>query len=72
MSARSKLAVCDICGDPITDLAKAARKITGWEVPREAGGTNHILGRQGLDRLAHPVCVKVGPPARRHDQGSFL
>lgn len=56
---------CEVCGEAVvgysgrTDRAPAF-PVTGWEVPREQGGTNHIRGRVRVpNRVRHVGCLSV-------------
>lgn len=51
---------CEFCERPVLSTQKAAFRVRGWEVEREGGGANHILGRERQpDRIVHAVCVRL-------------
>lgn len=50
---------CEICGEPITAIATAYRKMTGWAKPRDQGGPNALALPERLDEWAHASCVDL-------------
>lgn len=51
---------CVLCGKGLkVDSRHTARAVTGWEVPRVAGGLNKLLNRTEVGRYAHLGCVKA-------------
>ena len=41
-------------------MEQGAFPIVGWEIKRNQGGANQIVGRKRLpDRIAHPKCVQL-------------
>lgn len=50
---------CEFCGEPVPITAVAAFPVKGWEVERDGGGANRILGREREpNRIAHAVCAE--------------
>lgn len=50
---------CEVCGRPVLAYQKAAYPVSGWEIERDKGGANRILGRKRTpDRVAHAVCIE--------------
>jgi hypothetical protein len=67
--------VCEVCHFPVQSDAEDQRHrrpafpITGFEVPREGGGTNHIRNRERIpNRVRHVACLAAEPV----EQGSLL
>lgn len=61
---------CEHCGEAVRDTA-AAYPITGWEVPRAQGGTNHVRERERVpNRVRHEGCLPSR--VRQRAQGSLL
>lgn len=61
---------CHFCGEQVTTTHKAAWPISGWELEREGGGANRILGRtREPDVIAHATCAESH--FRRGDQLAF-
>lgn len=51
--------ICEFCGNPVTGLHTAAFRIRGWEVERQDGGANRILGRERQpNRIVHAWCAE--------------
>lgn len=52
---------CLLCGEPITarEMRNAAEQVTGFTLPRTAGGANQISLRQSTGRFAHGFCVRT-------------
>lgn len=53
---------CELCGMEIAHRdvrgGYVATRVQGWEVKRDAGGTNHVLARESMPGIAHVWCVK--------------
>jgi hypothetical protein len=67
--------VCEACHHAVDTNAEDPRHrrpafpITGFEVPREGGGTNHIRNRERVpNRVRHEACLSAEPA----EQGSLL
>lgn len=45
------------CGKEIVSVREAAFEITGFEEPRAAGGTNHVLWKKRTGKVMCPSCV---------------
>ena len=53
---------CAMCSGPIRpgrDLRAAWQEVTGFVVPRDAGGANQIKHKQFTGRLIHEECGRV-------------
>lgn len=51
---------CEICKQPVDRTHRAAYPVTGWEVARSKGGTNHVIDRRRVpDRVAHWHCLEA-------------
>lgn len=62
--------VCEHCGKPVTSLAGhvPAYPVTGWEVHREAGGTNHVRCRERVpNRVRHEHCLPDQPGGQNQE-----
>lgn len=58
---------CHFCRQPVLDHEQAAFPVHGWELEREQGGANRILGREREpDVIAHAQCAEVH--VKRGDQ----
>jgi hypothetical protein len=55
--------ICQVCGHRVTsETGRPAFQVMGFEVPRDQGGTNHIIQRQRVpNRVWHERCL---PEAR--------
>lgn len=58
--------VCEACGEPVQTTGadrfssdrQPAFPVTGWEVPRAQGGTNHVRNRERVpNRVRHVACL---------------
>ena len=50
---------CEFCQREVSNGQRAAFRVRGWEVERDQGGANHILGRERQpDRIVHARCVE--------------
>lgn len=55
--------VCEKCHQPVIDGSgqkhrEPAFPVTGWEVPRDQGGTNHVRNRDRIaGRVRHVGCL---------------
>lgn len=50
--------VCEFCGNNVDpDNRLTYRKVTGWEHPRQAGGTNALALRETHDVFACSPCI---------------
>lgn len=60
---------CEFCGSEVTRLQQAAWPVSGWEIERDAGGANHIAGKQRLpNRIAHARCLESHLRRGGHEQ----
>jgi len=53
---------CAICGGPINpgrDLRAAWQEVTGFVIPRDAGGANQIKLKHFTGRVIHEECGRV-------------
>jgi hypothetical protein len=51
--------ICGHCHKPVTEQDIAAWPVTGFEVQREGGGANRILGRERVpDAIFHAQCIE--------------
>jgi hypothetical protein len=51
--------VCEFCKRGVFPNEKAAFRVRGWEIERDQGGANSIVGRERQpDRIVHALCVK--------------
>jgi hypothetical protein len=58
---------CEFCGALVHEHEKAAFRIRGWEVERDQGGANRILGRERQpNRIVHARCVEHHFALERH------
>lgn len=48
---------CEHCHQPVSDPQIPAFSVEGWEEPRAAGGTNHVLHRRRTGRVVHVMCL---------------
>ena len=49
---------CEVCKETVR-TSEAAYPVTGWEVVRDGGGANRILGRERVPgRIAHWWCAE--------------
>jgi len=63
---------CRFCGEPVTVQQKAAWPVRGWEVEREQGGANKILGRErDLSTIAHEQCAEKAVKVGEHQTSIF-
>ncbi len=62
--------VCQACSEAVTsERGRPAFQVTGFEVPRDQGGTNHVRCRERVpNRVWHEECL----PAEEHEQESLL
>lgn len=56
---------CAFCHNPVRESDKAAHRVQGWELERDAGGANQIFAKERLPNvIAHKACAiqheKVG------------
>ena len=49
--------LCANCGEELVTIKGAAFEIKGWEMPRDAGGTNHVLWRERTGAVMCSRCV---------------
>jgi hypothetical protein len=50
---------CAFCPRPVLQNERAAFPVSGWEVEREQGGANRILGRtREPNVIAHAACAE--------------
>lgn len=53
-----ELARCEFCGEPVDpESTRTYRHVSGWEHPREGGGTNALALREPADRWACSPCI---------------
>lgn len=51
---------CHFCLQDVLESQQAAYPIRGWELEREQGGANRILGREREPNvIAHATCAEV-------------
>ena len=48
---------CHKCNRRLETLRNAGFEVIGYEVPREQGGTNHLLGRKRTGKMICPGCL---------------
>jgi hypothetical protein len=63
--------VCQACSEAVKSPQRPAFQVTGFEVPRDQGGTNHVLRRERVpNKVWHERCL---PPEKvSGEQGSLL
>lgn len=62
---------CDRCGSEIVTLKGVSYEITGWEQPREAGGTNHVVERKRTGKIRCSTCTLKVKHGVTDDQLAF-
>lgn len=64
--------ICQECSEPVTsERGRPAFQVIGYEVPRDQGGTNHVLRRQRVpNRVWHEHCLPPGDYSG--EQGTLL
>ncbi len=60
------------CGKVITDTHSAWCSITGWERPREQGGTNHVALRKQTGEYMCDICMSKFQAGLAPGQGGLL
>lgn len=50
--------LCVLCGEaiPAREMSRAWQQVTGFAVPRHAGGANYIARKEPTGRYCHPIC----------------
>lgn len=68
-----ELARCAFCEEPVdADATRTYRRVTGWEHPRTAGGTNALALREPLDEFACSPCIDRQRRGLAPEQESLL
>lgn len=64
---------CEFCHEVVTDVDRGAFRVRGWELERQQGGMNHVVGKERQpDRIAHATCVTTAiRDARRGLRGQM-
>jgi hypothetical protein len=51
--------ICQFCGSAVMETDTAAYRIMGWEIERDGGGANQIVGREREPNMIfHETCVR--------------
>jgi len=53
----SRIALCILCGGPVTEHQQVEFQVVGFERPRAQGGTNALRLRRRTGNVAHRDCV---------------
>jgi len=53
----SRIALCILCGGPVTGHQQVEFQVVGFERPRAQGGTNALRLRRRTGNVAHRDCV---------------
>lgn len=52
--------VCEFCGKDVGEKHRAAFRVRGWELERQQGGANQIVGKERQpNRIAHATCARA-------------
>lgn len=64
---------CEFCGRLVDPNARGTyTHVEGWDVPRAAGGTNHLVLRERSHRYACAACIDYRRRVTYPGQGSML